>query len=231
MNIKSITDVITNSSSECFLVRTYGKTPKKILEELKAVGDDGCSGMGGDLGVYNSVSLEGEYGADWKDLDKDFAVIDTDWNKEKLIRWIFKNYFVIDAEDCSVVKDPETKRCLGLSHWDDMKNYPEEWKDVDKNIFSEIAYEKMYADEREDLKDLDTYRKNLQELYKKREAEANKKDTDKYFKENWKQFKTEYPNPDAYIEHWQKAIKNWFDNHPVSVKEKLKYDYDKDKID
>lgn len=227
MDIKSITDVITNSSSECFLVRTYGKTPKEILEELEAVGDDGCSGMGGDLGVYNSVSQEGEYGEGYEHLSPEFAVVDMDWSKDDLKRYLFKHFFVIDS-DYSIVVDPNTGRGLGMSHWEDMKNYPKEWTNSDSRFLSDLEYEAMYEEEREEQKDPEAYLKKMQKFYKQHEKKAKE---DKDYKEQWDWFKADHPTPEAYVAYWTLAVEKWFKKHPVPIREQLKYDYDKDKID
>lgn len=113
IKIRSVSDVITNSSSEAFLIRTYGKTPAELKAEFEAFGDEACSGMGGELEVYNEVELTGEFGEGYENLPKDFAIVDIDSAKTSLRQHLFDHYWVVDAEEGYVRRDPATGRILG----------------------------------------------------------------------------------------------------------------------
>lgn len=73
MKIKSILDVITNSSSECYLVKT--NIPKsEWLRELGIVktADLYCSGMGGVLEIFDNKT-EGD-SLDWEDGNNEICI-------------------------------------------------------------------------------------------------------------------------------------------------------------
>ena len=55
MKIKSITDVVTNSSSEVYVIKT-GMTEKEFRKILLEITKDciGCSGMGGIMDIHKS---------------------------------------------------------------------------------------------------------------------------------------------------------------------------------
>lgn len=71
MKIKSIIDVITNSSSEVFVIKT-GMTEKELRKILLEITKDhiGCSGMGGIIDIHTNQSPE-ENGLDWEWLPED----------------------------------------------------------------------------------------------------------------------------------------------------------------
>ena len=114
MKIKSITDVITNSSSECFLIKTE-KSRKEVLKELKnkeRFGENHSSGMGGVLEVFDkSTEIEDfEWFTDYCEeeikhtpfefLPKDYLAIHVDKGYEDLINFIKTEYeFVEDIFD------------------------------------------------------------------------------------------------------------------------------------
>lgn len=73
MKIKSILDVITNSSSECYLVKT--SIPKsEWLRELGIVktADPYCSGMGGVLEIFDNKTEGDSY--DWEDRNDEVCI-------------------------------------------------------------------------------------------------------------------------------------------------------------
>ena len=71
MKIKSITDVVTNSSSEVYVIKT-GMTEKEFRKILLEITKDciGCSGMGGIIDIHTNQSQE-ENGLDWEWLPGD----------------------------------------------------------------------------------------------------------------------------------------------------------------
>lgn len=72
MRIKSIIDVITNSSSEVFVVIKTGMKEKELRKILLDITKDhiGCSGMGGIIDIHTNQSQE-ENGLDWEWLPED----------------------------------------------------------------------------------------------------------------------------------------------------------------
>ena len=107
MKVKSITDVITNSSSEVFMIKSEGRSDKEILKILNSIKDDGCSGMGGYMEILND-----------RNMPDGIVLIDIDWSKEEVIKHIVKNFFLIGVDEGGkCTRDPETKRITSL--WDE----------------------------------------------------------------------------------------------------------------
>lgn len=114
MKIKSIIDIITNSSSECFLIKTE-KSRKEVLKELKdkkGSGENYCFGMGGILEVFdkNTETEDFEWFTDcceeeikhipFEFLPEDYLAIHIDEEYEDLINFIKTEYeFVEDIFD------------------------------------------------------------------------------------------------------------------------------------
>jgi hypothetical protein len=117
IKIQSFSDIITNSSSEVFLVKTT-TSKKDFEEELRKLEDDGCSGMGGSLLVADnqttiSEEYDGEFLLDNKDPDDlsypdmpdGFLIIDTDWNKDVLIKYINEKYSTVNLYDYNSMEE------------------------------------------------------------------------------------------------------------------------------
>ena len=79
MKIKSITDVVTNSSSEVYVIKT-GMTEKEFRKILLEITKDciGCSGMGGIMDIHTNQSPE-ENGLDWEWLPEDCLGLHIDY--------------------------------------------------------------------------------------------------------------------------------------------------------
>ena len=62
MKLRTINDVITNSSNEVFIYRSDAN-PKKVLQELKKIlgPNHGCSGMGGVLEVASTPDIKEDF--------------------------------------------------------------------------------------------------------------------------------------------------------------------------
>lgn len=125
IKIQSFTDIITNSSSETFLIENKtGKTDAELIEFLYKLHEekrfhgpwetydkmteeekhqyDIGSGMGGEFEIYTSESAKEHdyaylYFRGLKEPEK-YLVIDTDWANYYIIDWIKDNltYTVID---------------------------------------------------------------------------------------------------------------------------------------
>jgi hypothetical protein len=97
IKIQSMSDIITNSSSEVFIIETV-KTWQEVQEEIKSWGlekDEDGSGMGQYCEVFdNKRHYPGEafdFGEPlfpW--LGKNHLAIDIDWSRKKTIDRIFK---------------------------------------------------------------------------------------------------------------------------------------------
>ena len=117
IKIQSFSDIITNSSSEVFLVKTT-TSKKDFAEELRKLEDDGCSGMGGLLLVAdNQTTISEEYGGVflpdnidpddllYPDMPDGFLIIDTDWNKDVLIKYINEKYSTVNLYDYNSMEE------------------------------------------------------------------------------------------------------------------------------
>jgi hypothetical protein len=139
LKVQSFSDIITNSSSELFVVkddRSY-ETVKEIIERVAETnlknGTDVGSGMGQFLEIKNWEMLYDEAKEDhiaknkqefytpeiWsleyeEELDelKQLIYIDIDWRRDATIEWIFKNLFVSNIDYGYAERDPETGRIL-----------------------------------------------------------------------------------------------------------------------
>lgn len=79
MKIKSIINVVTNSSSEVYVIKT-GMTEKELRKILLEITKDciGCSGMGGIMNIYTNQSPE-EDGRDWEWLPENCLGLHIDY--------------------------------------------------------------------------------------------------------------------------------------------------------
>lgn len=79
MKIKCITDTITNSSSEIFVIKTE-ITEQKLRKILLEITKDciSCSGEGGVMSIHTNQSLE-EDGLDWEWLPEDCLGLHIDY--------------------------------------------------------------------------------------------------------------------------------------------------------
>ena len=161
MKIKSILNVITNSSSETFIIRTRGKSIGEIYRDLSKHDEGRASGEGGMLEIYNCTYKDnGDYSYEpyWNKLSPDFAFIDIDWAKKDTIKYLKKNYDVLPAEtedlledddfyrhEAKLLKDYATYYQQVKEWYDDLYANPE-WH---KDFLKELPNPKAYADNME----------------------------------------------------------------------------------
>lgn len=151
--VQSISDLITNSSSEIFAVKSDESLENLewvIRNEAKkneASGEDNCSGEGGLLEFY---TWEDRF-TQWKECyiassKQDMATpemwslcynesldtlkktiwVDIDHSFKGTIDFILENFYVYDANGGLFEKDPETGRILRSVSYDEYDKLPEE---------------------------------------------------------------------------------------------------------
>lgn len=126
ISIQSFSDIITNSSSEVFVINTPNDTLKTVIKDLMSVaennigtGKDGWSGMGGDFMVYtwengfkkykhhhkhcrNNPNFTPQMWADeiGVPLEKLMStiIVDMDWGREATREYLINNYKAQDEE-------------------------------------------------------------------------------------------------------------------------------------
>lgn len=132
MKIKTITDVITNSSSEVFLVKV--EKGYDIKELLSLVEDDGFSGMGGSIEVHN--------------ISPSLALVDFDRAKKKLMSFMIDSGMVVDIFDGRRVKRDSTTNRI-ISYGEDDCN--EVSGDLCDKIYYNLKQLREYKEVLEDL--------------------------------------------------------------------------------
>ena len=95
MKLRTINDVITNSSNEVFIYRSDAN-PKKVLQELKKIlgPNHGCSGMGGVLEVASTPDIreEFDYRESYLGLPAGYLLVNVDYGYlEDLHGWLQEN--------------------------------------------------------------------------------------------------------------------------------------------
>lgn len=166
INIKSISNAITNSSSEVFLVKS--KRPAEEIKELilayseMAYNSDGiidtqvlspkikrivdedklelsnaenerCSGMGGDIEVYDFSDASYEYKEFYhkdiletlkeRGLTEDelnhYVLVDIDWARKKTIDFLFSNFKCIN---CEIIDDDKIYSIYEMLSYGNLKH-------------------------------------------------------------------------------------------------------------
>ena len=112
LNIQSISDIITNSSSEVFVIHTdkFWNEVEEIMRSWKL--DDRGSGMGGCIEVYDSKRpyINQKFLAErMKDkpyypwLPDDHLLVHIDWGLNKHIDKMFEEFEVVDSEEVNLI--------------------------------------------------------------------------------------------------------------------------------
>jgi hypothetical protein len=106
VSLQSVGDVITNSSSEVFVIAGDAHDKKQIINVCKSfIEQEGSSGIGGECTVKllerkellahpyrHGITVE-----KYKGLPGPFIVIDIDWNREMSIEWIKGHFDIIET--------------------------------------------------------------------------------------------------------------------------------------
>lgn len=149
IRVQSISDIITNSSSEVFVVTDHSTSAKTLKEILYKVGDEfypneNCSGMGGELDIctfddnyewwksnlpenkQNLASKEIyslQFAQSLEELEKCLWV-DIDWSRTSTIKWMIDNLDVLECSGpCRV--NPETGKIVEIIGWQEWERLPE----------------------------------------------------------------------------------------------------------
>jgi len=147
LELQSMSDIITNSSSEVFIIEAQGETVdslKKKLESALKNDVDRCSGMGGELDVYDSKTQnpENEDFCDEEEkcpyawLPDGFFAIDFDWGFEGLKKYMKENFRLVDCPD---------RRCLIDKDSEEFAGYYE--SDYDKSKYRDVPGGKFESEE------------------------------------------------------------------------------------
>lgn len=129
LKIKSQNDVITNSSDETFIIKSdkrCGVIRQELLkfyEEHRSDDDMWCSGMGGEIEVYDNVrpyegtgEFDGDVSPMYPELPDGYFACDIDNGLEGLHRFIKENYDYV----CSMDDDEYDK--LTRPYWENERD-------------------------------------------------------------------------------------------------------------
>lgn len=145
--VQTVSDIITNSSSEVFIVRD-SRPFKEVKKLIKSIAEsnqdkDESSGMGGHLEIYDwndsynewlswipenkrSQGTPEMWALRYKEPLEELKMnvyIDIDWSKKETINWIIENLWVINVDaPCEI--DPETGRVIKLVSWEEWDSLP-----------------------------------------------------------------------------------------------------------
>ena len=213
--VKSKTDVITNSSSEVFILRSYGRSAADIQKELESVDSGQCSGVGGDLDVYDNTMADDYWGESYDWIPDGFVYLDIDQAKEDVIDYLLKNFYVLDS-DYFYIKDDNGRliRRPTKDEWEWIKKL----KSEERETYAIIDHMESWASMvklKEGLKDEEAYFQKI----KKHWNEADKDER------NW--LLETYGTPEGELTRVKDYCKRWFEKHPTSPAELYKYDMNK----
>ena len=154
MKIQSVSDIITNSSSEVFIVQT-DLTREELLKYMeswkfpddKYYEEEGFSGMGGHLDICDNETIH-EYGNEpsYPYLPKGYLAVDIDWAKKCTIKRMFEEFNVVDAE-YDLVIDKNTKKAKRAARRDEKLADDEEIRLQGQGITDKAAlkyYQQQY---------------------------------------------------------------------------------------
>ena len=157
IKIQSMSDIITNSSSEVFIIET-DKTWQEVQEEIKSWNlkkDEGGSGMGQYCEVFdnkrhypNEAFDFGEPMFPW--LGKNHLAIDIDCSRKKTIDRIFKEFNVRDCDEADIIVHASNRRAVKIYRNEDDLADGQTVYEACVNCIEDLK-EKYYNDEKERL--------------------------------------------------------------------------------
>ena len=193
MVIKSITDVITNSSSETFLIKT-DKSFEELTKEIGKIVEENSWYFANGSGVEEFE-------------EPGYLTIDVDQELKDFQRYIYNNYFVVDLREnygSPLVALKDTGRVIGRDS-DFPTDYPPGTTLVDEGFLFNTLENKGWI---KSLLDPEVQKKRI-EKYKKILAGEEE---DFYLIEHWKKEGLEL-TPEAIIEDDIKFATNWLIEH------------------
>ena len=145
--IRSINDVITNSSDETYIVKSE-LTPNEMLALLREHlnPEESCSGMGGILEVYSntSVSDNAKYGRNSKYMPNGFLALCIDNGFESIKKFAKDELNAIteysEDGDSNIISDIKYIKCIldyitnGMNYEKEKLQYPELYDVLQDNI-------------------------------------------------------------------------------------------------
>ena len=131
IDIQSIADIITNSSSEVFIVQT-DKTWQELEDLIESWQLDDKyegSGMGRIIEVYDSKrpysdeayisdTHKGQPHMPW--IPEGHLAVHIDWGLKQRINKLFEDFNVVDSEDCDLILDHTTMKCRRVNIYEEL---------------------------------------------------------------------------------------------------------------
>lgn len=194
MVIKSITDVITNSSSETFLIKT-DKSFEELTKEIEEVVKENSWYFANGDGVEEFP-------------EPGYLIIDVDKELEDFQRYVYDNYFVVDLNEnygSPLVADKNTGRIIGRCY-DFPTDYPPGTILVDEGRLFDTLENRGWI---KSLLDPEVQKKRT-EMYKR--VLAGEDEDCSYLLDYWKEKGLEL-TPEAIIEDDIKFATNWLIEH------------------
>jgi len=132
LKIQSVGDIITNSSSEVFVIKCEDSWEEVEKDILSWKLQDQCSGMGGEISVYdNKRPYDTESSSKYEDplypwLAEGYLAVDIDWNMKKHIDKLFKKYDVVGSEEADLIYNTQSKKYRRFTDEDRKKGISQE---------------------------------------------------------------------------------------------------------
>lgn len=212
--IQSMSDMITNSSSEVFIVQTdkSWQELEDLIKSWQLDDKDEGSGMGGCIEVYDSKRpyADKEYISDihkeaphmpW--IPEGHLAVHIDWNLEQRINKLFEDFDVVDSEDYDLILDHTTMKSRKFKNYEELYKQGlkpcEEYLPAGSRVIfkARLEYGKRLQKEMEDainkVSDMETakkfwemYSSYLEGKYEEQEFSSYDEDLDVWKEENEK---------------------------------------------
>lgn len=225
IDIQSMSDMITNSSSEVFIVQT-DKTWQELEDLIKSwhLDDkDEGSGMGRCIEVYDSKRPYPDKGYNSDALKElphlpwipdGHLAVHIDWGLKQRINKLFEDFNVVDSEDCNLILDHTTMKTRKVGNLQELKKQGlkpcEEYLPAGSRVIfnARIEYGKRLQKEMEDainkVSDMETakkfwemYSSYIEGKYEEQEFSSYAEELDEWKEENEELHKTYEKNQNS----------------------------------